>query len=255
MTDAITLPGGGAIPLLGFGTWQLTGTEATAATRAALDAGYRHLDTATIYRNEAEVGTALRESGVPRAEVFVTTKVPPDRADRAIETLQESLKSLGTEYVDLWLIHWPPDDGAGVALWKALLDARARGLARDVGVSNYDADGLDALTKATGETPCVNQIRWSPLLYDAAVAREHEERGVVLEGYSALRGGTLDDPTIAGIAQRHGRTPAQVIIRWHLQHGFVAIPKSADPERVRSNFDVASFVLDDADMAALDALG
>lgn len=255
MSDAITLPGGGAIPLLGFGTWQLTGTEATTATRAALDAGYRHLDTATIYRNEHEVGTALRESGVPREQVFVTTKVPPDRAGSAPETLQQSLTALGTDYVDLWLIHWPPDDGAGVALWKALLDARERGLARDVGVSNYDAAGLDALTKATGQTPCVNQIRWSPLLYDAAVVREHEDRGVVLEGYSALRGGTLDHPVIVAIAEKHGRTPAQVIIRWHLQHGFVAIPKSADPERVRSNFDVESFALSDDDMAALDALG
>jgi diketogulonate reductase-like aldo/keto reductase len=254
-TAAAPLPSGAAMPLLGFGTWQLTGNDAAGATRAALDTGYRHLDTATIYRNEAEVGTALRESGVDRADVFVTTKVPPDRAGREQETLRESLGLLRTDYVDLWLVHWPPDRGAGVGLWKALLQARADGLARDVGVSNYSLDQLDELHAATGVMPAVNQIRWSPLLFDRAVEDGHTERGVVLEGYSALRGGTLDHPAIVAIAERLGRTPAQVILRWHLQHGVVAIPKSANADRIRSNADVDSFELTADDVAALDALG
>lgn len=248
----VSLPSGARMPLLGFGTWQLTGDDAARATRAALDLGYRHLDTATIYRNEAEVGTALRDSGVPRGDVFVTTKVPPDRAGRERATLEESLRLLGIDHVDLWLIHWPPDSGSE-AMWEALLAARKDGLARDVGVSNYDLDQLDALHKATGVMPAVNQIRWSPLLFDRDVLDRHRERGVVLEGYSALRGGTLDDPTIGAIAQRLGRTPAQVILRWHLQHGVVAIPKSSREDRIASNLDL-DFELAAEDMAALDAL-
>lgn len=251
----VPLPSGRQMPLLGFGTWQLTGAEATRATAAALATGYRHLDTATIYRNEAEVGAALRDSGVPRDDVFLTTKVPPDRAGREHETLRESLRLLGTDRVDLWLIHWPPDRDAGVALWKALLDARSQGLATDVGVSNYSLALLDELHAATGILPAVNQIRWSPLLFDRAVLDGHRERGVVLEGYSTLRGGTLDHPVVTGIAERLGRTPAQVLVRWHLQHEVVVIPKSAHEERIASNADVASFELPAEDMAALDALG
>jgi diketogulonate reductase-like aldo/keto reductase len=253
--ETATLPNGGRMPLLGFGTWQLVGDDAKNATRAALDAGYRHVDTATMYRNEGEVGAALRESGVPRGDVFVTTKIPPDRAGRERETLAESLRLLGTDYVDLWLIHWPPGDGLGLASWEALLAARDEGLARDVGVSNYDLDQLDALAKATGVLPAVNQIPWSPYRYDAAVEEGHKQRGVVLEGYSALREGTLDDPVINAIAQRLGRTPAQVILRWHIEHGVVAIPKSSEAERIRSNADVGSFTLSPEDVAAIDALG
>lgn len=253
--ETATLPNGGRMPLLGFGTWQLLGDDAHNATRAALDTGYRHVDTATMYRNEAEVGAALRDSGVPRDEVFVTTKMPPERAGRERETLQESLRLLGTDYVDLWLIHWPPDDGLGLRSWEAFLKARDEGLARDVGVSNYDLDQLDALAKATGVMPAVNQIPWSPLRYDASVEDGHRERGVVLEGYSALRHGTLDDPVINAVAERLGRTPAQVVIRWHLEHGVVAIPKSRDPERIRSNADVGSFTLSPEDVAAIDARG
>ena len=254
-TAAAPLPSGAAMPLLGFGTWRLTDADAVRATRAALDTGYRHVDTATIYRNERAVGTALRESGVDRADVFVTTKLPPDRAGREAETLRESLRLLGTDYADLWLIHWPPDGGAGVGLWKACLDARSQGMTRDVGVSNYSLDQLDELHAATGVMPAVNQIRWSPLLFDRAVLDGHRERGVVLEGYSALRGGALDHPAIVAMAERVGRTPAQVIVRWHLQHDVVVIPKSAREERIRVNADVDAFALSAEDMAALDALG
>ena len=159
------------------------------------------------------------------------------------------------DHVDLWLIHWPGDDAGDAVMWREFAKARDAGLARDIGVSNYGAAQLDALKDATGILPAVNQIRWSPLLYDATVVEQHRERGVALKGYSALKGGTLDDPTITGIAERLGRTPAQVIVRWHLQHGTVVIPKSGNPERIRANADVAGFELADEDMAAIDALG
>jgi diketogulonate reductase-like aldo/keto reductase len=246
------LPGGGALPLLGFGTWQITGPTAQSATEAALAAGYRHLDTATIYRNEGEVGAGLAASGVPRDEVFVTTKCPPDKADSARQVLERSLELLGLEQVDLWLVHWP---GAGLPLWETFVAAREDGLVKDVGVSNYSLDMLDECERATGVLPAVNQIRWSPLLYDAAVEQGHRDRGVVLEGYSALRGGTLDHPTITAIADDLGRTPAQVVVRWHLEHGTVVIPKSTKPERIRSNADVDGFTLSAEQVATLDALG
>jgi 2,5-diketo-D-gluconate reductase A len=244
----------GSMPLLGFGTWQIKGREATDATAAALEAGYRHLDTATVYGNEGEVGAALERSGVARDAVFVTTKCPPDRADDALGTLRRSLDLLGTDHVDLWLIHWP-GDGSMVDLWQSFVEAREQGLARDIGVSNFDAALIDEVTAATGVAPAVNQIEWSPLLFDTAVVEAHRQRGVVLEGYSALRGGTLDHPTIVTIADRLGRTPAQVIIRWHLQHGIVVIPKSRQADRIRSNADVAGFELAEDDVVALDALG
>ena len=251
-TDTAALPAGGAMPLLGFGTWQITGPTAQEAVETALAAGYRHLDTATIYGNEREVGAGLRASGVAPGEVFVTTKCPPDKADRARETLEQSLELLGLDRVDLWLIHWP---GAGVPMWETFVQAREDGLVRDVGVSNYDLALLDECEQATGVLPAVNQVKWSPLLHDAAVEQGHRDRGVVLEGYSALRGGTLDHPVIHGMAERLGRTPAQVIVRWHLEHGVVVIPKSTRAERIRSNADVAGFSLGADDVAALDALG
>jgi 2,5-diketo-D-gluconate reductase A len=244
----------GSMPLLGFGTWQIKGREATDATAAALEAGYRHLDTATVYGNEGEVGAGLERSGVARDDVFVTTKCPPNRADDALGTLRRSLDLLGTDHVDLWLIHWP-GDGSMVDLWQSFVEAREQGLARDIGVSNFDAALIDEVTAATGVAPAVNQIEWSPLLFDTAVVEAHRQRGVVLEGYSALRGGTLDHPTIVTIADRLGRTPAQVIVRWHLQHGIVVIPKSRQADRIRSNADVAGFELTEDDVVALDALG
>jgi diketogulonate reductase-like aldo/keto reductase len=250
-TDAATLPSGAAMPLLGFGTWQLKGSTAVEATTAALDAGYRHLDTATIYGNEREVGRAL----AGRDDVFVTTKLPPDRGEEARETLEQSLEALGLDQVSLWLVHWPPDSGAGVEVWEAFVQAQADGLARDIGVSNYSFDQLDALTKATGVQPAVNQVKWSPLLHDARRAEGHRTRGVVLEGYSGLKGGTLDHPVITGIAERLGRTPAQVVVRWHLEHGFVVIPKSSNPGRIAANADVGAFALSPDDIATLDALG
>jgi diketogulonate reductase-like aldo/keto reductase len=243
------------MPLLGFGTWQIKGDDAVAAAAAALEAGYRHLDTATVYGNEAQVGRALAESGLARDDVFVTTKCPPDRAGQELDTLKQSLDMLRIDHVDLWLIHWPADGRGNIDLWRAFVEARETGLAREIGVSNFDVPLLDEVTEATGVRPAVNQVEWSPLLFDAATLAGHRERDVVLEGYSALRGGTLEHPVIGKIADRHGRTTAQVIIRWHLQHEIVVIPKSVHPERIRSNADVAGFTLTDDDMAALDALG
>ena len=252
--DSIALSQGATMPLLGFGTWQIKGKDAVRATSVALEAGYRHLDTATVYGNEAEVGRGLAESGVPRDEVFLTTKCPPNRAGRELDTLRQSLEKLQTDRVDLWLIHWPGDGPTNLDLWGAFVQARDSGLAREIGVSNFDAALMDEVTGSAGVAPAVNQIEWSPLLFDAGVVAAHRTRGVVLEGYSALRGGTLDHPTIVEIAERAGRTAAQVIIRWHVQHQFVVIPKSVHPERIRSNADVGGFVLSDDDMTRLDAL-
>jgi 2,5-diketo-D-gluconate reductase A len=253
--DAVTFPDGARMPLLGFGTWQLKGETATSATQTALEAGYRHVDTATIYDNEAEVGRALRTSGLSRGDVFVTTKCPPHHAGRELETLEQSLEKLGLDFVDLWLIHWTPENGVGVDLWQRFIEARDRGLAKDIGVSNYRAEQIDELVAETGVKPVVNQIKWSPLLFQAAVLDQHRERDIALEGYSGLRGGTLEDDTVRGIAERFGRTPAQVIVRWQLQHGVITIPKSAQVERIRSNADVGGFELASDDMVALDALG
>jgi 2,5-diketo-D-gluconate reductase A len=253
--QTLTLTNGTSIPLLGFGTWQITGDDAVRATTAALEAGYRHLDTATVYGNEAEVGRALAESGVARKDVFVTTKCPPGRAGRELETLRESLDLLRTDHVDLWLVHWPGKGSTNVDMWRAFVEARELGLAREIGVSNFDAALIDEVTDATRVRPAIDQIEWSPLLFDAGTLQEHRERDVAVEGYSALRGGTLDHPAIVAIAERLDRTPAQVIIRWHLQHEVVVIPKSAHPERIRSNADVGGFALAEEDMATLDALG
>lgn len=253
-TTTVPLPSGGRMPLLGFGTWQLTGPAAADAVAAALDAGYRHLDTATAYGNEAEVGRAIAESGLPRSEIFITTKLPPEHTERPRETLRESLAQLGVEQVDLWLIHWPPSTGVGEPLWAEFRAAQADGLARDIGVSNYTLAQLDQLAAASAVPPAVNQVAWSPLRHQPEVAAGHRERGIVLEGYSGLRGGVLEHPTVTEIAERLGRTPAQVVIRWHLEHSIVVIPKSAQAERIRSNAAVGDFTLSSADVAALDEL-
>ncbi|MDQ1641870.1 MAG: 2,5-diketo-D-gluconate reductase [Actinomycetota bacterium] len=254
-TESAGLPNGGRMPLLGFGTWQIKGADARRSVSDALEVGYRHLDTAKVYGNESEVGAALQASGVDRGEVFVTTKIPPNDVGRADKTLAESLDKLGLTSLDLWLIHWPGGDGADVDLWNAMVDAQKQGLVTDIGVSNYSLAQIDALREATGVTPAVNQIEWSPLLFDRAVLDGNRQQGVVLEGYSALRGGTLEHPVIGEIASAHGRTPAQVIIRWHIQHGVVVIPKSVKRERIAANAAVGDFSLTDEEMAKIDALG
>ena len=249
----VSLPGGASLPLVGLGTWEMTGSQCYRAVRHALDVGYRHIDTATMYRNERNVGQAVRDSGVQREEVFVTTKLQPGDAGRERSTLDGSLRALGMDYVDLWLIHWPPG-AAGAQVWKRCLALRDEGLARAVGVSNYSTTQLDELDRATGERPQVNQIRWGPTLYDPDELLRHRRRGVVLEGYSPFKTTDLRHPVLVEVAGRHGVTPAQVVIRWHLDHGVVVIPKSATPERIATNFDVFGFSLDEADLGRVDAL-
>lgn len=250
----VALPGEVQLPMVGLGTAGLLGESGHAAVRAALDGGYRMIDTATAYRNEAEVGRALRDSGVDRSAVFVTTKLPPEEVGREAEVLDASLRALELDFVDLWLVHWPPGGRAAPATWDALLAAREAGKVRAVGVSNYSLDQLDELTAATGVVPSVNQIPWSPPLHDPATLAASRERGVVVEGYSPLSGTDLTDPALTAIAAAHGVSAAQVVLRWHLQHGIVVIPKSADPARQRTNLDLWGFELTQDEIAAVDVL-
>ena len=250
----VPLRGGGALPLVGLGTWQMTGKECYRAVRHALEVGYRHLDTATMYRNEREVGRAVRDSGVPREDVFVTTKLHPRDAGRERKTLEASLRDLDMDYIDLWLVHWPPSRRASPQVWKQLLALRDEGMTRGVGVSNYDPAELDELINATGEAPEVNQIRWGPTLYDPDELEEHRRRDVVLEGYSPFKTTNLRHPVLVDLARRLGVAPAQVVLRWHVEHEVVVIPKSATPERIDSNFDVFGFSLDDEDLRRIDGL-
>ena len=250
----VTLPGEVAMPLVGFGTWQLRGAEAQAAARTALEVGYRHIDTAMVYGNESQVGQALRDSGLDRGEVFLTTKLPPGSAGREREAIAASLRALGTDYVDLWLIHWPPSGGAMPGTWRELLAIRDQGLTRAVGVSNYSLAQLDELIADSGEAPSVNQIPWSPRRHDPRLLDEHRRRGVVVEGYSPLKNTRLRDRVLTGIAQAHGVTPAQVVLRWHLEHGIPVLPRSSRPERIQENFDLFDFSLSEEEVARIDAL-
>jgi 2,5-diketo-D-gluconate reductase A len=259
MTDprevpTITLPGDVAMPMVGFGTWPMRGHQAREATLRALQAGYRHVDTATMYANEDEIGHALRDSGLPRREVFVTTKLRAGDAERAEKVLGRSLRALGTDYVDLWLIHWPPRGGKSVLAWREMLALRDRGLARAVGVSNYSLALIDELVTATGEAPAVNQIQWNPWRFDARLLDGLNERGVAVEGYSPLKDSNLGDAVLTEIARAHDVTPAQVVLRWHLDHGIVVIPKSADPKRIEANLNLFGFSLEPQEVARIDAL-
>jgi 2,5-diketo-D-gluconate reductase A len=250
--ETVELASGTKMPVLGLGTWQARGRSAVDAVRRALELGYRHIDTATAYGNEEQVGQAVAESGVPREEIFVTTKLPPSRAGHERATLAESLDALGFAYVDLWLIHWPPSGRARPDVWERLLELQAEGLTREVGVSNYTVRQLDELERATARLPAVNQIEWSPALFDRQVLEAHNSRGVQLEGYSPLRTMNLRDPRLVRIAAKRGETPAQVVLRWHIQHGIVAIPKSTNAERIAENAAVFGFELTSSEVEELD---
>jgi 2,5-diketo-D-gluconate reductase A len=251
---AAALQTGGRMPLLGFGTWQISNREAAQATAYALDAGYRHIDTATMYQNEAGIGKALASAALPRESIFVTTKLPPAHAGRERRTLGESLAKLGLTYVDLWLIHWPPNGRAAPRVWEQFINARQDGLARAIGVSNYSLSQIDELGQVTGVMPEVNQIRWGPSLYDPAVVSGLEQRRVVLEGYSPFKVSNLRDPTLAAIAAQRDATTAQVIVSWHVAHGFVVIPKSVRRERIVANAAGARITLTAEEVAAIDGL-
>jgi len=252
---ATDLASGGRMPLLGFGTWEVSDADAPAVVGTAFEAGYRHLDTATGYHNEAGVGRAVAASGLPRESVFVTTKLLPEDAGRERPVIEQSLTRLGLDHVDLWLVHWPPNGSASPEVWQEVVRAQQDGLAAAVGVSNYSLAQIDELTAATGVTPAVNQIRWSPRLYDAALAEGLSERGVVLEGYSPFKAADLDDPTLVRVAETHDATTAQVIVAWHVAHGFVVIPKSSRPERITANAAGVGLQLSPDEVAAVDALG
>ena len=259
MTEAVaapvtTLPGGVEMPMIGFGTWQLRGRAGRAAVTSALAAGYRHIDTATMYGNESEVGHAVAESGLDRGAVFLTTKLPSSRVERERATIAASLRALGTDYVDLWLVHWPPTGRKLCQVWREFLAVRDEGRVRAIGVSNYSLAQIDRLTEATGVTPAVNQIPWSPARHDPALLAGHRERGVAVEGYSPLKGANLKDHGLTGIANAHEVTPAQVVLRWHLEHGITVIPKSSHPDRIAANIDLLRFTLTADEVARIDGL-
>jgi len=232
--------------------------ETTEAVLGALETGYRHIDTAAAYRNEAGVGTAIRDSGLERGEVYITTKCWNEQQgyDEARRALEKSLSRLETDYLDLYLIHWPvPAHDRYVDTWRAFIKAREEGLVRTIGVSNFQPAHLRRLISETGETPAVNQVELHPYFQQPGLRAEHEELGVVTEAWSPLtQGRSLGEPAIAEIAERHGRTPAQVVLRWHLQLGNVVIPKSVTPERIAENFDVFGFEVNAAEMDAIAAL-
>jgi diketogulonate reductase-like aldo/keto reductase len=250
---ARVLADGTEIPLLGLGVWQVPeGRECEDAVRWALEAGYRHIDTAQAYGNERSVGRALRDSGVPREEVFITTKFFPRHQDPAAEA-ERSLERLGLEFVDLYIIHWP--EGGPTWAWDGMQRARESGHARSIGVSNFSIAELDELLAVADVPPTVDQVQFSPFEYRRRLLEACEERGVVIEAYSPLGTGRhLGDRTVAEIAERLGRTPAQVLIRWSVQRELVVLPKSTHRERIAQNAEVFDFTLSDEDMAALDAL-
>jgi 2,5-diketo-D-gluconate reductase A len=244
----------GRMPLLGFGTWQISNRDASQATAYALQAGYRHIDTATMYQNESGIGKALASVALPRESVFVTTKLPPAHAGRERRTLGESLAKLGLDYVDLWLVHWPPNGQAAPRVWQQFIRAQQEGLTKAIGVSNYSLRQIDELIQVTGVVPQVNQIRWGPSLYDPAMVSGLQQRRVVLEGYSPFKVSNLKDPTLVSIATRHDATAAQVIVAWHIAHGFVVIPKSVRRERIVANAAGVRIELTPEDVAMIDNL-
>jgi diketogulonate reductase-like aldo/keto reductase len=238
--------------MIGFGTWALSSPYE--AVRTALEAGYRHFDTAYQYRNENEIGRALGDSGISREDVFITTKITASRIGLEEETIASSLRDLKTDYVDLWLIHDPPPPGESEKLWGFMMGLNERGHARAVGVSEYSTGQLDSIVAATGVTPAVNQIRWAPALFDHGRLQDMRDRNVTLEGFSALRLTDLDNPRLLEIADAHGVTTSQVLLRWHIDHGVVAIPRSSTPERIRANLDIWDFQLTGQELDIIDAM-
>jgi diketogulonate reductase-like aldo/keto reductase len=255
-----TLPlgAGEQIPQLGYGVFQVPPKETEQAVAEALSAGYRHIDTAAAYRNEGAVGEALRSSGLSRDEYFVTTKCWNDHQgyERAKRACHESRERLELSHIDLYLIHWPvPAHDLYVDTWRAFIELQQEGLVRSIGVSNFEAEHLERVIAETGVTPAINQVELHPYFQQVGLRREHERLGILTEAWSPLgQGMELEDRVIGEIAQAHGKTAAQTIIRWHLQIGNVVIPKSVTPGRIAENFDVFDFELSDEQLDAIAAL-
>ncbi|ABL82191.1 MULTISPECIES: aldo/keto reductase [unclassified Nocardioides] len=251
---------GSTLPAIGFGTYPMKGEEGVTAIRGAIEVGYRLLDTAVNYQNETAVGEAIRRSRVPRELLQVTSKLPgrDHGYDDAIASVHGSLERLGLEYLDLHLIHWPnPSRDQYVDAWRALVDLREQGLVRSIGVSNFTERHLERIIAATGVTPAVNQIELHPYFPQADMRAVDEGLGIRTEAWSPLgkRQAPFAEPAVADAARRHGMTPGQVILRWHVQLGSIPIPKSAAPERQRQNLDVFGFELSEDEVAAITALG
>ena len=256
----ISLNDGNTIPQLGFGTYQIDPQDTVEAVSQALEIGYRHIDTAEMYGNEAEVGEAIRTSGIDRNEIFVTSKLnnsfhEPGDAREAFDT---TLSKLGMDYVDLFLIHWPLPtrfNGDYVSTWQTLEEFHRDGRSRSIGVSNFQPDHLERLAAETDTVPAINQIEVHPYFTNDAARRYGQEHGIATEAWSPIaQGGVLDDSTVAQIAEKVGKTPAQVILRWHLQLGHIVFPKSVTPSRMRENFDLFDFELEQDDVDEISAL-
>jgi diketogulonate reductase-like aldo/keto reductase len=263
---SITLNNGLAMPQLGLGVWQVPDEEAAAAVRTAIEAGYRSIDTAAVYENEVGTGLGIREAGVPREDIFLTTKLWNSGTrdwsgqagrDAVLREFDASLAKLGTDYVDLYLIHWPrPMHGSYPNIWQAFEELLAGGRVKAVGVSNFGAAELTRLFETTSVVPAVNQVELHPHFPQQELRAFHAEHGIATEAWSPLGQGKelLTEPALGKIAAKHGRTVAQVVLRWHLQVGVITIPKSVTPSRIRENFDVAGFELDAADLAEIAGL-
>ncbi|HSE08052.1 MAG TPA: aldo/keto reductase [Nocardioidaceae bacterium] len=260
MVPTHILNDGHEIPAIGFGTYPLVGPQGVDAVVSAIDVGYRLIDTAVNYENEREVGEAIRRSGVPREELFVTSKLPGRHHayDDTVASVRESISRLGLDYLDLHLIHWPnPSVGRYVDAWRALVDLRKQGLVRSIGVSNFTEEHLTRIIDATGVTPAVNQIELHPYFPQVAMRRVHDKLGVRTESWSPLgkRQAPFGEPPVAEAARAHGVSPAQVILRWQVQLGCIPIPKSSTRERQVANLDVFGFDLSTEEVEAISALG
>ena len=259
MVKNITFNDGNSIPQLGYGVWQIEDNGAADAVGTALETGYRHIDTASIYGNEVGVGRGIATSSVPREDIFLTTKLwnSDQGFEKAISALDASLERLGTDYVDLYLIHWAkPQQGTYLESWRALIELKKQGKVRSIGVSNFPQAQLREIIADTGVTPAIHQIELHPYFSQEDMRAVHSEFGIATEAWSPLgQGGEiLKDPVIVEIAGKHGISPAQAVLAWHLAKGIVAIPKSVTPARIAENFAAANVTLDAADIAAIDGL-
>ncbi|WP_156591943.1 aldo/keto reductase [Agrobacterium vitis] len=254
----ISFSDGNNIPQVGLGVWQTPNSEAAPAVRSALSSGYRHIDTAAVYENEEGVGEGIRSSGIDRGDIFLTTKLWNNEQgfDNTLKAFDASLKRLGTDYVDLYLIHWPsPHRGLFVETWKAFIQLKEEGRARSIGVSNFYPEHLKTIIDETGVVPVINQIELHPDFQQKQAREFHQAHGIITQSWSPLgQGKLLDNPVIGKIAAKHGRTAAQIIIRWHIESGLVVIPKSVTPSRIEENFKVFDFSLDPEDMTEIAAL-